>query len=351
MSLVTTCIGAFPKPHFVKLPDWFQGPDGPDTVNSTERWAKALTVLGPDADTIITRGIAQVISDQITAGISIPTDGEVARENYIHYHCRHIEGIDFEHLSRTALRNGAYEANLPTVVSKVQVRDQFLVADWRRAQNLTDRPVKITLPGPMTISDTTVDTYYDDPVRLGADLAAALNVEVKALNEAGCRHIQIDEPLFARKPDAALSFGFENLERAFHGCDKSVIRTVHICCGYPNRLDNPDYPKADLGSYEKLVNAIEYSSIAAVSIEDAHRHNDLRLLESFKTTTVILGVVAVAKSVVEEVEEIHQRLTSALEHIDAHRLVAAPDCGLGLLSRETACRKLHNLCQAAGSIG
>jgi 5-methyltetrahydropteroyltriglutamate--homocysteine methyltransferase len=127
---------------------------------------------------------------------------------------------------------------------------------------------------------------------------------VHALAKAGCRYIQIDEPLFARKPDEALEYSFENLERIFHGCQENVVRTVHMCCGYPDRLDHPSYPKADPDSYWRIADAIESSSIQAISLEDAHRYNDLSLLELFPTTTVILGVVAVAKSRIEEVDEI-----------------------------------------------
>ena len=347
----TTCIGAYPKPDYVDLPDWFNHPDGPDAADPTERWPDAMNALGNDAQSIISRGVQEVIADQIEAGIDIPTDGEVPRENYIHYHCRHIEGIDFGVLTEVSLRNDAYSARLPTVNGPVSSGNIFLVQDWKRAQACTDRPVKITIPGPMTITDTTADAYYGDAERLGAELADALNHEVIALAEAGCTNIQVDEPLFARKPAAALDYGFENLERTFHRCPKNVTPTVHMCCGYPDRLDNPDYPKADPDSYNKLADAIEYSSIMAVSIEDAHRHNDLSLLDRFNQTCVILGVIAVAKSKVESVGEIRDRLTSALEHIDADRLLAAPDCGLGLLSRELARSKLANMCEAARTIG
>ena len=350
MPLKTTCIGAYPKPDFVQLPDWFNVPAGPDTADPTMGWATALATLGPDADAVIDRGISQVISDQTEAEIDILTDGEVPRENYIHYHCRHIAGIDFSQLTRKELRGGTYTANLPTIVGSVRVREEFLVRDWRRAQAHTTRPVKMTMPGPMTISDTTADAFYQDPVRLGVDLAAALNHEVRALAQAGCRHIQIDEPLFARKPDEALDYGFENLERAFHGCPKDVVRTVHMCCGYPDGLDNPNYPKADPDSYRRIASTIEDSTIDAISLEDAHRHNDLSLLESFQVTTVILGVVAIATSRVEGVDEIGNRLLSALNHIDSERLIAAPDCGLGLLGRDLARVKLNNLSRAAHSI-
>jgi 5-methyltetrahydropteroyltriglutamate--homocysteine methyltransferase len=350
MALLTTTIGAYPKPDYVTLPDWFRNADGPDAARPTVGWAEAMEGLGEDADDILDRGTRDAVLDQVGAGIDIPTDGEVRRENYIHYHCRHLLGIDFENLTRKVLRDGAYTAYLPTATGPIRANGPFLPHDWQIAQSFTDRPVKITMPGPMTITDTIADMHYDDPQRLGIDLAAALNAEVIALAEAGCRHIQIDEPLFARKPEAALTYGFENLERAFHGCPAQVTRTVHMCCGYPDRLDNPDYPKAAREAYFRLADAIEASCITAVSIEDAHRHNDLSLLAPFKTTRVILGVVAIAKSRVETVEEIRARLLDALEHIDAERLIAAPDCGLGLLGRDLALSKLRNLSEAARSV-
>ncbi|MDH3375994.1 MAG: cobalamin-independent methionine synthase II family protein [Gammaproteobacteria bacterium] len=350
MGLLTTCIGAYPKPDFVTLPDWFNIPSGPDTANPTMAWESAAAALGDDLEVVLSRGVAEVIDDQVRAGIDIPTDGEVSRENYIHYHCRHIEGIDFERLTEKSLRNGAYSAFLPTIVARVRARARFLAADYRRAQACTNRPVKITLPGPMTIADTTANTFYQSPREMGADLAAALNQEVLSLAEAGCRHIQIDEPVFARRPDAALEYGMENLERAFHGCPQGVVRTVHMCCGYPDRLDHPNYPKADPDAYSRLAAAIDASSVDAVSLEDAHRHNDLALLEMFAKTTVVLGVVAIAKSHIESVDEIRARLTSALDHIDTKRLIAAPDCGLGLLGRDRSVAKLTNMCEAARSI-
>ncbi len=350
MPLITTCIGAWPKPDYVRLPDWFNIPAGPDTAEPTGRWRQAMAELGPDAEKIIERGIEEAVADQVAAGIDIPTDGEIPRENYIHYHCRHLAGFDFDHLTNKELRGGTYAADLPTITGPVSVRELFAAKDWRRAQAFTDRPLKFTIPGPMTVSDSNCDAWYNDPKKLGADIADALNREVLSLAEAGCSHIQIDEPLFARKPAEALDYGFENLDRAFHGCPDHVVRTVHMCCGYPDRLDHPDYPKADPDAYRQIADAIERSSIDAISLEDAHRHNDLSLLEHFRDTTVIFGAVAIARSRVESVEEIRERLAAALEHIDASRLVAAPDCGLGLLGRDLAIAKLTNLCAAAKSV-
>lgn len=346
--MLTTCIGAYPKPDFLNLPDWFNLPGGPDSANPTKSWEAALAALGDQGQETIKFACEQVMKDQVQSGIDIPTDGEVKRENYIHYHCRHLEGIDFAHLTRREVRGGTYAAELPTVTGRIRARETgFLVEDWKLAQSFTDRPVKITMPGPMTVTDTNANEFYGSDRELGADIAAALNVEVRALVDAGCIHIQVDEPVFARKPGKALEFGMENLERVFHGVPKGVVRTMHMCCGYPDRLDRLDYPKADRQAYFDIIDAVDHSSVDAVSIEDAHRHNDLRLLDRVQHTTVILGVVAIALSQVETVEEITQRLKAAMNHIDRDRLIAAPDCGLGLLGRDLSQAKLKNLCTAA----
>jgi len=350
MPLKTTCIGAFPKPDCLPVFDWFQADGGPDTAHPTARYAAAIEEMGATAEAQFVEAARQVIDDQVAAGVDIVTDGEVRRENYIYYHCRRLGGFDFDNLTEKDVRGGNYKAWLPTIRTAVSAGEAFLPDDWRAAQNLTDRPVKVTLPGPMTIFDSVADVFYGDPRTAGADLGDAINVEVKRLAAAGCRHIQIDEPLFARQVDAALDYGFDNLERCFHGITETVTRTVHMCCGYPDRLDNPNYPKAPKNSYFDLAEAIDRSSIQAVSVEDAHRPNDLSLLEKFTRTTVIFGVVAVAKSRVETVEELADRLARALNHIDAARLIAAPDCGLGLLGRDLAMAKLRNMAIAAQSL-
>ncbi|MBC8268499.1 MAG: cobalamin-independent methionine synthase II family protein [Rhodospirillaceae bacterium] len=351
MALLTTTIGAYPKPDYVPVVDWFRAEGSTVDEDPTSRYEDELARMGDKAEAIFARAARDVIDDQVSCGIDIPTDGEVRRENYIHYHCRHLNGIDFATLTDTVLRGGAYKARLPTITGPVSAMDHFLPHDYRVAQATTDKSLKVTIPGPMTIGDTVADTYYGDEKKRGQELATALNSEVLALAEAGCRHIQIDEPLFARKAEAALDFGIENLERVFHGCPENVTRTMHMCCGYPDCLDDTDYPKAPKESYLQLARAIDASSIQVVSLEDAHRHNDLSLLELFEKTTIIFGVVAIASSRIESMEEIRQRLEAALGHIDAHRLIAAPDCGLGMLSRDMVMAKLGNLCTAAHSLG
>lgn len=227
---------------------------------------------------------------------------------------------------------------------------RVLPRDYREAQAAAgDRPIKITLPGPLTIMDTTADCYYNDDVKLARALADALNKEVLALANAGCKYIQIDEPVFARKPDAALSFGVETLERVFHGVPNDVIRTAHMCCGYPDRLDNPEYPKANHKVYHDLVEALD-GKIDALSIEDCHCHNDMSLFEKFKKTTAIVGFIEIAVSRVETVDEIVKRMYEVLKVIPADRLIAAPDCGLGFLGRSLTEKKLTVLCEAANQI-
>jgi 5-methyltetrahydropteroyltriglutamate--homocysteine methyltransferase len=348
MPLLTTTIGAYPKPDYVTVHDWSRSGPGDPTGGDSAAPAQA----GSAAEEAFDRATREVIAEQIDAGVDIPTDGEIRREHYIYYQCRHMAGFDFARLTEKVMRTGAWTANVPTVTGPVAAGEPFLPRDFRIAQAATDKPVKITVPGPLTITDSIADEHYGDERKLGAALAVALNAEIRALAEAGCHWIQIDEPLFARFPGKAVDFGIENLERCFHGVPEHVTRVMHMCCGYPNHLDQDDYLKADPAAYFTLADALEKSStMQVVSIEDAHRYNDLALLDRFKHIKVIFGAVAIAATRIEEVEEIRERLAAALEHIDADRLIAAPDCGLAKLPRETAVAKLRNLCAAARSLG
>jgi len=350
MPIPTTCIGAYPKPDYVPMTDWFQLNQGLAATGGEVTRRASATAAGENAETekLYARATREAIQDQVAAGIDVPTDGEQRRENYIHYHCRHLNGMDFENLTARTLRDGAYTAELPTISGKVSPRgNHFLNRDFRVAQSFTDRPVKITVPGPTTIMDTIANAHYSDEKQLAFDLADALNFEIRALAEAGCTYIQVDEPIFARNVERALDYGVDCLDRCFHGVPGSVTRVMHMCCGYPEHLDDEIYHKADRASYFRLAEAVDASSVDQVSIEDAHRHNDLSLLEKFQRSSVIFGAVAIAASRVESVEEISARLESALAHIDRDRLIAAPDCGLAMLGRDLARRKLANLCAAA----
>ena len=353
-GLKTTCIGAYPKPDYVPILDWFDSREGDQdmtTTRATESYQARLNEAGNEAEALFVKAAAEVINDQISCGIDVPTDGEVRRENYIHYHCRNLKGIDFEHLTEKLARDGAATMKLPTVVDRVSAKTaHFLPHDFKVAQQHSKQPVKVTIPGPLTIADTTADVAYHDLKALCRDLADAINYEVKALADAGCLYIQIDEPIFARQPEHALAFGIENLERCFHGVGKETTRVMHMCCGYPNYLDETGYKKADQNAYQQIASTLDEAAVDQVSIEDAHRYNDLSLLEHFVTSTVIFGSFTVASSEVESSEQIRERLLRALDHIDRERLWVAPDCGLGLLGRELAMQKLTNMCKAARSV-
>ena len=349
MAISTTCIGAYPKPDYIHIGNFAETEQQDNGVTRAFTYTQDNAAEVPE--TMLIRATGEAIRDQLDCGIDIPTDGEQRRENYIHYHCRHLDGFDFRNLTSKVHRNGAAVAYLPTINARVEPHgDHFLDRDFRIAQEFSDRPIKITLPGPLSIIDTTANLYYRSERELAFDLATALNFEIRALAAAGCRYIQIDEPLFVRKVDDALAFGIECLERCFDGVPDHVMRVMHMCCGYPGHVDDEDYLKADSDCYFQLAKAIDGTGIHQVSIEDAHCLNDLQLLENFVDTAVILGVVTIANSRIESSEYIQQRLESALRHIDVDRLVAAPDCGLMMLGRDLAMAKLKNMCRAVQAI-
>ena len=340
----TTTIGAYPRPSYLKMPDWFQN------INNTPiDWDRAWKLLGNQKDKLIKKVCQEVIKEQETIRIDIITDGEVRRENYVLYHCRHLKGINFSKLTKKAARLGSYISWFPTITSKITAGESFLSKEWKISQSFTKLPIKITIPGPMTISDNTSNEYYSDSKTMGIDLGNAINTEIKRLVDIGCKYIQVDEPLFARKPSEAINYGIDNLERCFHGCPKEVIKVIHICCGYPDKLDAVDYPKAPLESYWEISEALNNSTIDEISLEDAHQNNNLDLLEKFGSKTIILGVIKIASSEMESEEKIKQRVRQALEHIDKRRLILAPDCGLGFLPRKLCLQKLKIITKVAKS--
>lgn len=359
VALETTVIGSFPKPGYLTIPDWFaKGGDKKGLLGtSTSDYSKFLSGMseeeGGRLEQDIMRATKEVIEEQCGCGVDVVTDGEIRRENYIHFLCRHIDGIDFSNLTETAVRNGAFVAKIPTIVGKVSWRGGLNCAEeWKKAQAVSAAPVKYTLPGPMTIMGSTCNVHYkEEEEQLAFDLAAIVNGQVRELVAAGCKHIQVDEPLFARKPEETLSYGVRALEKCFEGCPPEVEKSMHMCCGYPGCVDQLDYKKAELSAYFKIAPALDESCLDAVSIEDAWCKNDLTLLELFKKTKVIFGTMNVSSSRVETVEEMRERLEEALKHICPERLIVAPDCGLALLDgeryRAKLNQKLANMCAAA----
>jgi 5-methyltetrahydropteroyltriglutamate--homocysteine methyltransferase len=353
-TLTTTTIGSFPKPKYLPIRDWFDSAKtskGMNDPQTTKEYSKSFGNFTNNDETLFIQAAREIIDIQIRSGIDIPTDGEVRRENYIHYHCRYIKGFDFENLEHQVLRDGAYETDLPAIRGIVRHGGKpYAAKDFTASQNVSPSPLKFTLPGPLTIMDTNANCFYSDRAKLNRDIADTINQEIMGLVEAGCKYIQIDEPLFARQIDDTINFGLEGLERCFHGVPKEVKRIVHMCCGYPDFLDDENYKKADPQSYFILSEIINQAKFDQLSIEDAHCLNDLKLLEKFPDKSIIFGAIAVARSKIENVDSVAHRIEEALKHIDRDRLIIAPDCGLGLLSPEQAEAKLKIMVEATSKV-
>ncbi|XP_030850694.1 uncharacterized protein LOC115918019 [Strongylocentrotus purpuratus] len=350
MPLRTTVIGSYPKSACCNIPDWFtnQADYNPADFN---KFVKG--VAPEDYEALVDKAVKETLKEQTSLGIDVVTDGEIRRGNYINHLCRHLEGFDFENLTRKSCRNGAWVSEVPTIRGKMRIPDEmdWIAEEWRSAQNNCDKPVKVTVPGPMTIIGSTANVFYDDVKELSSDLVKVVNAHIKHLVKAGCRHIQLDEPVMVRDPDVALDYGIDHASQCFDGVGTDVTKTVHLCCGYPLYLDQTDYPKADKDAYFVVADKLDQAGFDEISLEDAHRRNDLSLFDHFKKTKVILGSVAVARSRVETVEEIRSRLRDVLKHLPAaDHLIVAPDCGLGFLPKDILRAKLANMVEAAQSL-
>eukprot|EP00794_Sanderia_malayensis_P017627 gene17627-19381_t len=374
VQILTTVVGSMPKPSYLQVPGWYvNGKYDDDYIEKHNIAAKKFSEN--DVQDEIFRATREVLELQQQAGIDVVTDGELRRDSYVHAFCRHLNGIDFENLKSVLCRNGAAETKVPQIVSHVSPKDQpgWLAADWKLSQSMTKNQVKVTVPGPMTIIDTTCNSFYKDELDLYKALVECINNELKYLAAAGCRQIQvlqwpaavrgpsgtrdfanqeikIDEPVLMRYPDKALEYGIDFVSQCFHGIPDDVFKTVHACCGYPQYLDQTDYEKADKDAYLKVATAIDNSNIDAFSLEDTHRRNDPKLFSMFKKIKVILGVIDVVKSRLETVEEVRAHIQDVLKYIPAERLMVAPDCGLIFLPMELAEKKLKNMVEAAKSI-
>lgn len=355
----TTTIGAWPKGPNNPYEDWFSNPNM-SILNAQAAW-KAVQAMDPkQLEELLEAETERIMRAQKVVGIDIPTDGEVRRISYVHYPCQHVDGIDMDDMVSVTARDGRWHGYVPTIKEKILAQSKYyLPHDFEVAQKFTDKQVKITTAGPMTIADSLADKFYgsdddlDGPEKyweLVIDIAIALNSELRALADAGCPYIQIDEPVFARYPGRANYRGFEALEICLQGISSQTTHVLHVCGGYPLALDDASYEKADKNAYRILAPSIEKSSFQQVSLEHAHEPMDLSVLKMFKNTKVILGVVAVAKSDLESVADIRKELQKARRYINSERLIAAPDCGLGFLSDDLTMLKLRNLVEAAHSI-
>lgn len=191
MPLSTTVIGSFPKPPYLHIPDWFRTSHSGPFTEQHNRFLENCSAS--KTEELIIKATREIVALQAEAGLDVITDGEVRRESYILHFCRALEGFDFHNLFSKICRDGAVITDVPRIVSEVTPREgEALVwKEWKASQDLSTLPMKVTLPGPITIINSTEDQYYNDEKALGRVLAQIINSEVKALVSAGCKYIQV----------------------------------------------------------------------------------------------------------------------------------------------------------------
>ncbi|MBM3352056.1 MAG: methionine synthase [Betaproteobacteria bacterium] len=287
------------------------------------------------------------LKEQEDAGLDILTDGEQARQHFVHGFLEAVEGIDFEHKVKMGIRNNRYEAMVPVVVGPLKLKGRVHQFEARIARAHTNKKLKITLPGPMTIVDTIADRHYGDKVKLAMAFAGLLNREAKALVKDGVDVIQFDEPAFNVYMSEVKRWGIRALERAAKGL--KCTTAVHICYGYGIKanLDWKETLGGEWRQYEAIFPALAASSIDQVSLECIHSKVPPQLMKLLKGKDVLLGVIDVASDRVETPQEVARTIGQALKYVPKKRLFACTNCGMAPMRREIALAKLKAL--AAGA--
>ena len=325
--LRTTIAGSLPKPAWLATPGQLWAPWRLDGEALAQGWRDAVRL---------------VLRDQERAGIDIVTDGEQTRRHFVTTFIEGLEGVDFEHIRTVRIRN-RYDADVPVVVGPV-ARTHPVYADGARfLRGETDRALKFTLPGPMTMVDTLFDAHYGSREKLAWAFAEILNDEAHALAAAGIDVIQFDEPAFNVYFDEVADWGVKTLERAARGL--SCTTAVHICYGYGIKA-NIDWKKT-LGTewrqYERTFPLLAQSRIDQISLECANSRVPIELLGLLAGKDVLVGAIDVATDQVETPEEVAATIRAALKYVPAERLYPCTNCGMVPLSRETARGKLAAL--------
>jgi 5-methyltetrahydropteroyltriglutamate--homocysteine methyltransferase len=291
---------------------------------------------------------------QEDAGIDVVGDGEQSRQHFVHGFLARIEGIDFEHKVKMGIRNNRYDAMVPQVVGPLRLAGRVHAAEARLARAHTQRRLKFTLPGPMTIVDTVADRFYgqgraprEARIELAFAFAELLNEEAKALEADGVDIVQFDEPAFNVYMADAADWGVAALERAADGL--ACTTAVHICYGYGIKA-NVDW-KETLGGewrqYEQVFPALARSSIDQVSLECFHSHVPPDLMRLLDGKDVMVGVIDVASDAIETPEEVAETIGTALRFVARERLRPCTNCGMAPMRREVAEAKLAALAQGA----
>lgn len=327
--IATTTVGSFPRPL------WLARSEGTSVTFALSD--EALQQAQNDAT-------ALVIGEQERTGLDLITDGEQRRVQFINHVLACWDGIDLEKQSPKSIRRRiGVERPVPTVVGQVKRRQAAVVEDLKFAKAQASRPVKMAVPGPMTVVDTTYDAAYGNEEALAMDVAAALNSELLDLQAAGCDMVQIDEPAMTRYHEKVAAYGLRALDRCLEGVHIPSI--VHLCYGYPGTG-----PKQHEYLYDDLLPLLMQTRIGGFSVEFARSGYDPAVLAQCQDRLVILGCVDPGDTPVEPLENVAAQVREATHHVPSGNLLLAPDCGLMTISRDLARAKCALLVEVAQQV-
>ena len=326
--LDTTIAGSLPKPAWLAAPKALWEP-----------WR----LEGAALDEGKRDAVRLTLRDQEEAGIDIVTDGEQTRRHFVWGFVEQLDGVDFSKMVTIGIRADRYKADVPTVTAPLRRRGPIHADEIRFLRGQTKRPVKFTIPGPMTIADTIHDAYYGSRAKLGMALAALINEEARELAALGVDVIQLDEPAFNVYMDEVRDWGIEALDRAVEGL--TCKTAVHICYGYGIKA-NTDWKKTLGGEwrqYELTFPLLAKSRIGAVSLECANSRVPMSLIGLLGGKDVLVGAIDVASDRAETPAEVAAVIREAMKHVKAAQIFPCTNCGMVPLDRELARAKLHAL--------
>src|SRR6201993_984217 len=333
--LPTTVVGSYPQPEWLIDRDKLTHLP-PVRIRAQELWRVPEPWLeaAQDDATLV------AIRDMERAGIDIITDGEIRRESYSNRLATALSGVDLDNPATVRGRAGGTVV-VPRVVGPIRRLRLVEVRDVEFLRRNTERAIKITLPGPFTMSRQAKNEYYKDEEELVMDYAAAVNAELRDLKAAGADVIQLDEPWVQARPEEARRLALPAIDRAFEGI--SGPTALHLCFGYA-------YVARNKPSGYSFLPELTGTVAEQISIEAAQPNLDLATLDGLGDKTVIFGVIGMGDLQPETPEILAARIRRALEHIPSERLIPAPDCGMKYIPRDTAFAKLKALAEGAGVV-
>lgn len=332
--LQTMIVGSLPRPT------WLAPPSSMYAVPKLE--GDVLREAHDDA-------VLLALADQEEAGLHIVTDGEQRRQHYISGFCEGIEGIDYSRLVKITTRGGRYGQQMvdaARVTGPVRRRGSIMLEALRFLKHYTTKPVKVTLPGPMTTTDTLADEHYGSRRALATELAKLLNEEALELAENGCDIVQFDEPCFNIYLDEVEEWGIRLLEEAAKGVQAKTA--VHICYGYGVPVVLKWKTKnTDWSHYHRTLPLLRTSTINQISVECAASGVDPAVLALAKGKDLMVGVIDVGTEEVETPETVAARIKTALQYVSPDHLYPCTDCGMVPRSRTAARGKMKALADGA----